>query len=263
MLISDRAILSAATCFMCPFYNTSNEEEVAFYDNCTMGEFFVYPGDTFILNRYNVTDSAETIVYQICKEEGGIGCVDTDAYVIHHPKSNVIEYPNNRATVEYNFALIILPESMPAPSDLTPIALNSDPTLPEDMDDLVVMGWGDTNPLVNESYPDVPYIVDVNYVPNHKCMTDPFQYPNGTITESIMCAFAQDKDGCSGDQGKFDILDIRIQPLSLALSHFLSTLTLNPCTISGGPLSLITEDGPMAVGVASFGWAGTYLLLNL
>ncbi|KAL7527721.1 hypothetical protein ACHAWF_002285, partial [Thalassiosira exigua] len=223
-LISERVILSAGHCFACPPYNKSDPEEVEFFDNCTTGEFFVYPGDTVILNRTDVNDYEGNIVYEICEEEGGAGCDDLEnqAYVILHPNFTEPyvapdQYGNGNYSWdiwEWDCALVVLPEAKPAPASLFPVKLNSDPALPMDGEELTVMGWGNINPFLDErEVPDVPHMVEVDYVSSERCMAgDPYNYTEGTITESMMCAAAPGRDGKCARNSEVDCVFIGPYP---------------------------------------------------
>ncbi|KAL7528277.1 hypothetical protein ACHAWF_002506 [Thalassiosira exigua] len=236
-LISERAVLSAAHCFACPEYDRSDPEDVEFYSNCTQGDFFVYPGDTVVLNRTNITESDGDIVYEICKEQGGEGCADLDAraYVVNHPDfAEPFVAPDEFGNGNYNwdiwtndYSLIILPESRPVPPELTPVALNGDPNLPVDGTPLNAYGWGNNDGLIDgEDFPEVPHVAKVDYVASERCTADPFRYPEGSISETVMCAAAEGKDACNAD--------------------------------SGGPLVMETPEGPLEVGLVSFGFVGEH-----
>jgi trypsin len=87
---------------------------------------------------------------------------------------------------------------------------------PTDGEELVVIGWGDTNPDFDDpDLPDILQFASVNYVPNDMCedssgqtyigardqSTYYFEY-DGKVSNDMMCAVDKDgQDACQGDSG--------------------------------------------------------------
>jgi hypothetical protein len=107
---------------------------------------------------------------------------------------------------EYNFedgfvdaAVMFFREEV---TSVEPVILNEDPDVPADGDPLDVSGWGDTSGWGGSPAREAR-AVTVYAMDNKKCMSDPFQYENGTITDEMMCVFNEDgKSNCKGDSGK-------------------------------------------------------------
>jgi hypothetical protein len=107
---------------------------------------------------------------------------------------------------EYNFedgfvdaAVMFFREEV---TSVEPVILNEDPDVPADGDPLDVSGWGDTSGWGGSPAREAR-AVTVYAMDNEKCMSDPFQYENGTITDEMMCVFNEDgKSNCKGDSGK-------------------------------------------------------------
>ena len=105
-----------------------------------------------------------------------------------------------------------------------------DMRLPTDGEELVVTGWGDTNPQSGQSnsqLSDILHAASVNYVPNDTCedskgysdiqqssSVDNSEFPDnrfepqsyfeyeGTISDDMMCALGKnEQDACQGDSG--------------------------------------------------------------
>ena len=125
-------------------------------------------------------------------EGGGAGCLDSEGYVVRDP-----EY--DYSTDDKDWALIFLPSPI---TDIDAIALNDDPDVPVDNDELTTIGWGDTNPDRNVSVtPNILQEVTVNYISNEACTRPPYDYYDDEITPNMLCAAAPGKDSCQGDSG--------------------------------------------------------------
>ena len=135
----------------------------------------------------------------------------------------------NSYTIENDVALLYLPNGM---YDIDPVQLNEDPNVPVDGSPLDLageydrfcylhslsfhshsfnpsllhrywsLGWGIYNITDYYSYySNVPLSTTLNYVTNADCMSPPFIWQEGDITDSMMCAIDEDSSACFGDSG--------------------------------------------------------------
>eukprot|EP00970_Alexandrium_tamarense_P000139 scaffold18_cov241-Alexandrium_tamarense.AAC.2 len=105
----------------------------------------------------------------------------------------------NSYTIENDVALLYLPNGM---YDIDPVQLNEDPNVPVDGSPLDLAGWGAYNITDYYSYySNVPLSTTLNYVTNADCMSPPFIWQEGDITDSMMCAIDEDSSACYGDSG--------------------------------------------------------------
>ena len=179
---------------------TDNDEfldKAATIRNPKYGKFDLVPGSFIKVGAYNwldECDSDECKTYQVCEKENGVDCAKDLAYVVRHPKYNLLTTGN-----DYDFALIFLPTA--APDGIVPISINSDANVPANDEALVVAGWGYTNE-VPIKIPDVPNKVTVQYVPNNVC-NNIYRDTTFDVTDNELCAVgAQGKGTCFGDSGK-------------------------------------------------------------
>jgi len=108
-----------------------------------------------------------------------------ESYVVH---------PQYDAPTSENDMMIM---KLTAPSDITPVAYNTQSSVPADNDELTVIGFGATSSGGPSS--DVLLQVTVNYVPNDECNDD--YNPDATITDDMLCAADTGEDSCQGDSG--------------------------------------------------------------
>ena len=142
---------------------------------------------TINLNKYELDDDTDVLSYPLCPYEHGHDCGPDQAYGVVHPYYDSI--------IDHDFALLFLPDDVP---DIQPVQLNADPNLPVDGDVLDTFGWGETE----FGSPNVPYTVDLHYVPNEQCIAYPYRWPADLITPSMLCAIDEGKDTCYGDSGE-------------------------------------------------------------
>lgn len=109
-------------------------------------------------------------------------------------------------TMNNDFMLYRLDEL--ATEDVELVELNSNPRLPAKKGDrLFVMGWGDIDPNPFFKISDVLREVGVGYIPNNECMSRTGYVDNqyvgfeSSITDAMICALDNGKDGCQGDSG--------------------------------------------------------------
>ena len=169
-LIEPCVVLTSASCFT----------------DCT-GDF--EPWDLIEFKRYNLTDATEAIDSRPLSPKEGVD-------VFRHPDFNIDGLLSN------DFALVFLDEPV---EGIMPIPLNKGSSFPADGDVLTAVGWGEINPII---YPDPedfgpPYKVDIPDVPNDQCTESPYDYTEGHITDSMMCAGGDASyDGLCYDYGK-------------------------------------------------------------
>ena len=153
------------------------------------------------LNVFDLEDISDADSYPICQQENGRDCdPNTHAYFVLHP-----EHDDDPATeINKDFALIFLPEK----TDITPVVLNPSDDIPVDGEDVVTFGWGGILPIEDDDlqeFPNIPYIVTLQYLPNDQCASPEYygQFdPPTKITPDQLCAYDDDKGGCRGDSGK-------------------------------------------------------------
>ncbi|KAL7554393.1 hypothetical protein ACHAWF_017840 [Thalassiosira exigua] len=176
-LISTRIVLTAAHC-------------VKFGDT-------YLPPDNLLFNQQN---SAEEFRIPVCGQEFGTGCdLGTEAF-------GVVHQDYEQETFSYfDVALLFLPIEI---TSIPPVALNTDPNIPEAGDEVVAAGWGliQENPDVS---PDDLHNVTLEYIQSAECQeefgssTDDFffPYPSNPISSDMMCTYADGKSACFGDSG--------------------------------------------------------------
>lgn len=107
---------------------------------------------------------------------------------------------------------------------IDPVALNADPEIPVEDDELVTFGWGTlTSGGIS---PNVPHIVTVFYETNEQCNEDYSElYGPGSITPEMLCAADIGEDSCQGDSGRltciFTFYPHHAFTLSCCTLHFL------------------------------------------
>jgi hypothetical protein len=125
-----------------------------------------------------------------------------DGDVVYHPYYNDIGYYVEGGVVEYDVALIFLPEPV---TDVMPVQLNEDKKVPKADAQLDLAGWGWFDMKVRHLNPWGPEAVTLDYVPNDACTKKPYRWQRvTTIDRSSMCAIGDEapKSGCFGDSGK-------------------------------------------------------------
>lgn len=89
-------------------------------------------------------------------------------------------------------------------SNIDPVVLNSDHSIPTVGEELTVVGWGLTDTSNSNSYPDALREVAVDYITNNACAnteSNGQKLYQGYIFDEMICAAAPGKDACSGDSG--------------------------------------------------------------
>jgi V8-like Glu-specific endopeptidase len=238
-IISSRAILTAAHCFTkmelggCSDYakvgdfdsvglkcNTpllGYEGAPTCYEQCN--NYTLLTTSVVNIDNYDIRDVPGGTYLPICAGENGatssvgitgIPCdKSTTAYVVRNPDYN----PGVNADgvqSHFDLALILLAEK-DAITDIEPVTLNKDSTVPKAGDALVAIGRGVTNPKPNEdeevnaiggialaSASPIPLTVSLGYVGNQNEMCTSAAE---TIADNQLCAYTENKGVCYGDSG--------------------------------------------------------------
>ena len=176
------AILTAAHCF------TDQHD----------GSFERMPWVEF--NRYDLNDAHHS---------------DSDGVVrvyIRHSEDRIVRHPDfHYKDLEYDFALIILTDhSLVELAGLRTVSLNDDDDVPEvEGAALRAYGWG-LNSYDPHDVADVPQDVRVDYVTNESCTKSPYEWVDGRITESMLCAYTERAQVCNKDSGKYKYMTIYV-----------------------------------------------------
>jgi len=113
---------------------------------------------------------------------------------------SVKNHPNyDSYTVNYDYAVLTLCESVEFTEDISPACLPTSSSTNYDSSVAVVSGWGTLS--TGGSTPDVLHEVTVNTMSNSQCMDSSTDYNSGDITDNMLCASASGKDACQGDSG--------------------------------------------------------------
>jgi secreted trypsin-like serine protease len=102
-------------------------------------------------------------------------------------------------TFNYDVAILLLASPV---TEVTPLLLNSDSNIPEDGEDLELLGLG----LLEEngSFPEFLQVVTLQAIPITTCQENYAVYPDGPISVNAtlqLCAAAPGKDACAADSG--------------------------------------------------------------
>jgi len=169
---------------------------------------------------------ADVGAYNLSNNDGGGYTVDNmlfEKLVLHPDYTGFHGKGNNRMSLQHDVMLVKL-----YGASNQPVVRLHDPNLryaahrePFEGEDLVVIGWGDTDPASGKestSLASVLRAATVKYVPNHICekskgysdiqsttnkAEDYFEY-DGTISKDMMCARGSGdivQDACQGDSG--------------------------------------------------------------
>jgi len=129
----------------------------------------------------------------------------TDINIAANLIDKIIVHPNyDAATSDHDIALLRLstPSAVTPVNIVTPtVAATLESMSGDFLDDVTVIGWGDTEIPVSPTYPNVLREVDLPYIPNSVCNQS--QYLDNEVTANMMCAGipAGGIDSCQGDSG--------------------------------------------------------------
>ena len=169
------AILTAAHCFTDP--------DDGSFERMSWVEF----------NRYNLNDAHHT-------HSDGVVRV-----YIRHFEDHIIRHPDfHYKDFEYDFALVILTDhSLVELAGLRTVSLNDDDNVPGvEGSALRAYGWG-LNSYNPQEVADVPHDVRLDYVSNEHCTKSPYEWDDGRIMDSMLCAYTERAKVCNIDSGKY------------------------------------------------------------
>ena len=169
------AILTAAHCF-------TNQHNGSF-ERMLWVEF----------NRYDLSDAHHA-------DSDGVVRVyirDSEDRIVRHPDFHYKD-------LEHDFALIILADhSLVELAGLRTVSLNDDDDVPEvEGAALRAYGWG-LNSYDPHDVADVPHDVRLDYVSNENCTESPYEWADGRITGSMLCAYTERAQVCNKDSGMY------------------------------------------------------------
>merc|ERR1719341_2685408 len=112
----------------------------------------------------------------------------------------ITNHPNyNEQTVDYDFSILTLCESVTFTTDISPACLPPSSSTNYDNRQAVVSGWGTLS--TGGSTPTVLHEVTINTMSNAQCTGSTTAYSSNDITSRMICASASGKDACQGDSG--------------------------------------------------------------
>jgi len=149
-----------------------------------------------VLTAAHCTSGSTTAAYVVLGEHR-LGSNDGEKKV---RVCGVKNHPNyNDRTVDYDFSILTLCETVDFTQDISPACLPSSSSNNYDSRESVVSGWGTLNS--GGSTPDVLHDVTVNTMSNSQCTGSSTDYSSADITDRMICASASGKDACQGDSG--------------------------------------------------------------
>lgn len=108
----------------------------------------------------------------------------------------------DQESIRFDQMLIHLDSS----TETTPIMINLNPNVPADNTEAVVIGWGLTDPDVDDSLSSKLREATVTTMTNSECAASknplvPWTSYRGEIFEDMLCAYERGRDSCQGDSG--------------------------------------------------------------
>jgi len=97
--------------------------------------------------------------------------------------------------ISNDFAVCKLDSPVEIDEDDVRLKVNKKSKIPEEGDELVVLGLG----VTEKGTPNYLMYVEVEYITNEEC-NDEYRY-NGVVEENELCAASPGKDSCQGDSG--------------------------------------------------------------
>jgi len=121
--------------------------------------------------------------------------------MLMHPRYSSIS--DNNALPQFDVALLVLSETVKFSDYISPVCL-PEPESEDQMTNLVITGWGNTNPGFGPYKPgNILQKLDVINVPLHTCDVKWKQKQNADLLPSHICVntFEPGKSSCRGDSG--------------------------------------------------------------
>merc|ERR1712179_257618 len=135
-----------------------------------------------VLTAAHCTSGSTTAAYVVLGEHR-LGTNDGEKKV---RVCGVKNHPNyNDRTVDYDFAILTLCETVDFTTDISPACLPSSSSNNYDNRESVVSGWGTLNS--GGSTPDVLHDVTVNTMSNSQCTGSSTDYSSADITDRMIC----------------------------------------------------------------------------
>ena len=161
--------------------------------------------------------------------------------IVYHPKYN------QKGNFDNDVAIVFLPSPI---TDITPVRLNTNKNIPKDGDLVDVAGWGKYDNDINE-LSDIPNGLNLSYVSNEACHSNPHRMPEQWILDSMLCLAGEEgKQECSGDSGEIIFCMYSGQSSKICLIQFNSFFIF---MYEGGPAVLYDGgDSVLQVGIVSW-----------
>ena len=103
-------------------------------------------------------------------------------------------HPRYRSSTN-NYDVMVMKLDRATTEDVTPVKLNPSNSVPDDDEDVTVVGWGVTD---NGYTSNELRHVEVNVISNNECKR---KYGASLITDAMLCAADEGEDSCQGDSG--------------------------------------------------------------
>ena len=147
-----------------------------------------------------VVDAVDGGIYAFIGEHDKLTAditANTITKIIIHPEYDSVTSDNDIALLRLSTPSSVAPVNIITPA----VATTLEGVSGDFIDDVTVIGWGDTEEPVSQTYPDILREVDLPYISNVVC--NDAQYLNGAVTANMMCAGvpAGGVDSCQGDSG--------------------------------------------------------------
>ena len=203
-LISPSAVLTAAHCMVsewwpgcklfycihssCVSYHIQRKVNLTFLDACNLITYHLgHPATHVDFHRYSLKN--DTGVKRVLLND----TTQCSGDIVYHPNYN------EKGNFDNDVAIVFLPSPI---TDITPVRLNKNKNIPKEGDLVDVAGWGKyDNDIFALS--DVPNGLNLSYVSNEACHSNPYRMPEEWILDSMLCLAGEEgKQECSGDSGE-------------------------------------------------------------
>eukprot|EP00956_Cyclotella_meneghiniana_P025316 scaffold52625_cov74-Cyclotella_meneghiniana.AAC.6 len=154
--------------------------------HCMVSEWPGHPATHVDFHRYSLKN--DTGVKRVLLND----TTQCTGDIVYHPKYN------QKGNFDNDVAIVFLPSPI---TDITPVRLNTNKNIPKDGDLVDVAGWGKYDNDINE-LSDIPNGLNLSYVSNEACHSNPHRMPEQWILDSMLCLAGEEgKQECSGDSG--------------------------------------------------------------